>query len=226
MGCSSVTDESGNADQPVAEHSRNHSSDSSHIGRSKPKEVKKREKKKKIAEPEIVGEAPGRSNTAKTGSTTIRSGMSRAEEEKAAKISLDLGKLVTERFGSVVSRYKEIKSLGKGAYGEVKMVAENTTNQMMAMKVIPKKNCSRESTSSLLNEIDVLKKLDHPNILKVYEFYQDEQNYYIIMEYCAGGELFDRIVSTKHYTEAKAAFVMKQLLSAIAYCHKLNIVHR
>jgi calcium-dependent protein kinase len=190
----------------------------------KSKEPRQRPRKKEPVE--IEADVPGRSNTTKTGSTSVKSAVSRVEEEKAARISLDLGKLVTERRGSVVSRYREVKSLGKGAYGEVKMVTEKSTNQVMAMKVIPKKNCTTASTSTLLNEIEVLKKLDHPNILKVYEFYQDETNYYIIMEYCAGGELFDRIVNTKHYTEAKAAFIMKQLLSAIAYCHKLNIVHR
>ena len=97
---------------------------------------------------------------------------------------------------------------------------------MRAMKVLPKEACAGLSTNSLIAEIDVLKKLDHPNIIKLFEFYQDERSYYLITEYCTGGELFDRIIKLKHFDESRVALIMKQILSAVAYCHKLKIVHR
>lgn len=67
---------------------------------------------------------------------------------------------------------------------------------------------------------------DHPNILKVYEYYQDSQYFYIITELCTGGELFDKIVHQKHFSEKKAAVSMQQILTAINYCHSHLIVHR
>jgi calcium-dependent protein kinase len=68
--------------------------------------------------------------------------------------------------------------------------------------------------------------LDHPNIVKLYEIYQDQKNIYLITEYLEGGELFDLILKTKHFNENIAAKIMKQLLSAVSYCHNKNIVHR
>lgn len=68
--------------------------------------------------------------------------------------------------------------------------------------------------------------LDHPNIVKLYEIYQDQKNIYLITEYLEGGEVFDLILKTKHFNENIAAKIMKQLLSAVAYCHNKQIVHR
>ena len=67
---------------------------------------------------------------------------------------------------------------------------------------------------------------DHPNILKVFEFFHDEKYFYIVTELCLGGELFDKIVEVKSFDEYNAVDVMNQLLSAVAYCHAQNIVHR
>jgi len=81
-------------------------------------------------------------------------------------------------------------------------------------------------TETLFNEVEILKTLDHPNILRLYEFYQDERSYYLITEYCQGGELFDRIVSIKYFTENLAAEIMRQILSSVVYCHHRKIAHR
>ncbi len=78
----------------------------------------------------------------------------------------------------------------------------------------------------LKNEITILKDLDHPNIVKMYEFLEDEKRIYIVTEICKGGELFDEILTRSKFDEADAAIVMKQLLSAINYCHLKKIVHR
>lgn len=78
----------------------------------------------------------------------------------------------------------------------------------------------------LFNEINNLKDLDHPNIIKINEFFEDEKRYYIVTEICKGGELFDEIVEKGYFAEKDAAKLMKQILSCINYCHLNNIVHR
>jgi calcium-dependent protein kinase len=71
-----------------------------------------------------------------------------------------------------------------------------------------------------------LQTLDHPNVIKLYEFFEDEKNVYLITEMCKGGELFERIIARECFTEVEAAKVFKQVLMALNYCHSLNIVHR
>ena len=94
------------------------------------------------------------------------------------------------------------------------------------MKIIKKDKCDDQYLATLTNEIKIMKQLDHPNIVKLYEIYQDTRNIYLITEYLEGGELFDLILKSKHFNENIAAKIMKQLLSAIAYCHSKKIVHR
>jgi calcium-dependent protein kinase len=72
----------------------------------------------------------------------------------------------------------------------------------------------------------MLKFLDHPNIMKLYEFYEDEKRFFLVMELCTGGELYDELNKRDHYNEIDVAEIMTQLLEAIAYCHSQNIVHR
>lgn len=75
-------------------------------------------------------------------------------------------------------------------------------------------------------EVQLLKKLDHPNIIKLYEVYETEKTIYLVTEVCEGGELFYTIVEKKHMTESQTAVIMRQVLSAIAYLHEQNICHR
>ena len=72
----------------------------------------------------------------------------------------------------------------------------------------------------------ILRSLDHPHILKVYEYYEDETHLYIVTELCFGGELFDKIIEKKRFTEEEAAHIMEQVLSAVVFCHDKGIVHR
>mmetsp|Transcript_24774 Transcript_24774/g.21999 ORF Transcript_24774/g.21999 Transcript_24774/m.21999 type:complete len:169 (+) Transcript_24774:252-758(+) len=83
-----------------------------------------------------------------------------------------------------------------------------------------------EEKKMLFNEINILRELDHPNIVKMYEYFEDEKRYYIITEICKGGELFDEIIARGKFTEKDAAVLVKQILSCINYCHKNKIVHR
>lgn len=71
-----------------------------------------------------------------------------------------------------------------------------------------------------------MRQLDHPNIVRLFEVFQDDKRFYLVTELCTGGELFDEITKRSHFSEADAALITKQVLSAVAYCHSKNICHR
>ena len=78
----------------------------------------------------------------------------------------------------------------------------------------------------ILNEINILKTLDHPNILKIFGFYSSKESYSLVTELCDGGELFNEIIDNGPFNENYSAYVMFQIFSAINYCHGMKIVHR
>ena len=137
------------------------------------------------------------------------------------------GDFVTEKKGKLRDSYRIGNKLGDGAFGSVRKITHRVTGELRAVKTIHKKSLrSDEELETLFNEVSVLRNLDHPNILKLYEFYQDEKNFYLITELCNGGELFDRIISHGSFSEAMAANYMKQILSVVLYCHERHISHR
>jgi calcium-dependent protein kinase len=85
---------------------------------------------------------------------------------------------------------------------------------------------SAHSKTRLNYEIDILKNLDHPNILRLYEVFEDKKYIYLVTEFCQGGELFDEIIARGKFNERDAAVIIKQLLSAISYCHSKKVSHR
>ena len=122
--------------------------------------------------------------------------------------------------------YIKTKMLGSGAFGEVWLVHHKDLDRDFAMKIIKKRKNKSHDEKEILNEIEILKKLDHPKILKVVDFYSTLKKYYIITEYCYEGELFNEIIKVGRFDEGQAAFIINQLLKAINYCHKMNIIHR
>jgi calcium-dependent protein kinase len=137
------------------------------------------------------------------------------------------GDFVVEKKGKLRDSYRIGNKLGDGAFGSVRKITHRLTGELRAVKTIHKKNLrSEEERQSFFNEVSVLRALDHPNVLKLYEYYQDEKNYYLITELCNGGELFDRIISHGSFSEAMAANYMRQILSVVAYAHDRQIVHR
>ena len=122
--------------------------------------------------------------------------------------------------------YIKKKMLGSGAFGEVWLVHHKDLDRDFALKIIKKRKSKSHDEKEILNEIEILKKLDHPKILKVVDFYSTLKKYYIITEYCHEGELFNEIIKVGRFDEGQAAFIINQLLRAINYCHKMNIIHR
>ncbi|UKK02090.2 calcium-dependent protein kinase [Theileria orientalis] len=114
--------------------------------------------------------------------------------------------------------------LGKGSYGNVIKGVHRLSGATRAVKIIRKAKI--ENAMRMKREIQIMKKLDHPNIIKLFEVYEDTEHLYLVMEMCSGGELFDRIVNKGSFSENYAAFIMRQVFSAIAYCHNKNVLHR
>ncbi len=135
-------------------------------------------------------------------------------------------KFVTQNQGNLRDYYRIGKMLGSGAFGEVRMCVHRETGAQRAVKVLRKSHMDEDEKRMLFNEINILKELDHPNIVKMYEFFEDEKRYYIVTEICKGGELFDEIIARGKFTERDASILMKQVLSCVNYCHKMHVVHR
>lgn len=113
-----------------------------------------------------------------------------------------------------------------GSFGKVSLVTHKRTGILRAMKSVRKSHVLKDKGTSLFNELGILKRLDHPNIMKLFELYQDEKHYYLVSEFCAGGELADRLRRAGHFSETSAANYMKQILSAVSYLHGKRVVHR
>ena len=121
--------------------------------------------------------------------------------------------------------YSKEKLIGKGTFGEVFLVRHNITGAIRAIKVIDKNNKEEELTDEeILNEINILKKIDHPNIVKLFEFYSNKSTYYLILEFCEGGNLYEFVDENK-LSEFQVIYIMFQILSAMNYCHNMNILH-
>ena len=136
------------------------------------------------------------------------------------KVKLAKENLIKIQKVSVNDHYEIIGELGSGSYGAVKKVRHKELKEIRAMKVILKK------TENSKNEIDIMRKISHPNIVNIFDIYEDSKKYYIVMEICEGGELFEAISEQGAFFEGDCVEIMKQLLSAVNYLHSKNIMHR
>ena len=130
--------------------------------------------------------------------------------------------------GKFLDYYDVIKQIGKGGYGKVYEVKNKTTGEIRACKHLSK--LSIKNLDKFRREIEYMKKMDHPNIIKLFEVYESERSLYVVMEECKGGEIFDRIIEhinkKQMYSEKDAAIIFKQVMSCIQYCHNNKICHR
>jgi len=114
--------------------------------------------------------------------------------------------------------------LGEGTYGNVIKGYTKEGNNPRAIKVIPKSKVKNPERFKL--EIEIMRHLDHPNIMKLYETFEDPRHVYLVMDLCTGGELFDRIIDKGRLSEAEARNVFLQIMRALFYCHSNKICHR
>ena len=117
--------------------------------------------------------------------------------------------------------------LGSGAYAEVRSCTHRLHKASRAVKIIDKNMLSTEAIKAqFIQEVEILKLLDHPNIVRAYEFFEDQNKLYIVMEQCKGGELFDEIIKHQQFSEYQTAQIIRQVFSCIAYLHGIGVAHR
>eukprot|EP00928_Gymnodinium_smaydae_P012792 TRINITY_DN14667_c0_g1_i1.p1 TRINITY_DN14667_c0_g1~~TRINITY_DN14667_c0_g1_i1.p1 ORF type:complete len:522 (+),score=132.48 TRINITY_DN14667_c0_g1_i1:229-1566(+) len=116
--------------------------------------------------------------------------------------------------------------MGEGSFGTVFKATCKQSKTLRAVKAIERKNV--KNPARFEREIEIAKKLDHPNVVRLFETFRDARKIYLVMEICSGGELFDRIVdeAPNGFDEAKAASYVRQMLSAISYLHTQRFCHR
>ena len=128
---------------------------------------------------------------------------------------------------SVESRYKIVGTLGKGSFGKVMKTIDLKTGLFRAMKIISKESLQfQDDEKKFLKEIEILMQTDHPNIIQIYEYFEDILNYFVVTEFISGGDLYDTITKWNDYNEYKACYIMHQIISAVLYLHSKKIVHR
>ena len=139
------------------------------------------------------------------------------------QLKFDKSTFVCYKTTKINEEYLLGETLGQGAFGTVRKAVHKLTNQERAIKILKKR---QQDERKLFLEVNILSKLAHPNIMEIYEFYEDKANFYIVSEFCRGGELFDAMTEKGVFKEAEACPIMLQLVSAICYSHSNNIVHR
>ena len=125
-----------------------------------------------------------------------------------------------------INNYEFQKTIGEGNFAKVRLSIFKPTKEEFAIKIINKKKLKQKMKNTISRENEIISKLKHPNIIKVIEIIEDLENYYIIMENCQKGELFDYIVAHKYLSEKEASIFFYQLINGVEYIHSQNIVHR
>ena len=170
----------------------------------------------------------------KTLKRTVNSDVQTEPDSQAKTLSSSSRKnpfifFIKSRSDKIEDNYRILEKIGSGGFGEIYKVEHIKSGFLRAMKIIKKlstENSQKEDDINFKSEITILMDIDHPNIIKIFEYYSDESNYYIITEYVSGCELYDFILKAKKFTEKQAAIILYQILSALNYLHSKNIVHR
>ncbi|XP_021704656.1 serine/threonine-protein kinase MARK2 isoform X8 [Aedes aegypti] len=125
-----------------------------------------------------------------------------------------------------IGKYKLLKTIGKGNFAKVKLAKHVPTSKEVAIKIIDKTQLNASSLQKLYREVRIMKLLDHPNIVKLFQVIETEKTLYLVMEYASGGEVFDYLVLHGRMKEKEARAKFRQIVSAVQYCHQKRIIHR
>jgi len=125
-----------------------------------------------------------------------------------------------------IGKYRLLKTIGKGNFAKVKLAKHIPTGKEVAIKIIDKTQLNQGSLQKLFREVRIMKILDHPNIVKLFQVIETEKTLYLVMEYASGGEVFDYLVLHGRMKEKEARAKFRQIVSAVQYCHQKRIIHR
>lgn len=125
-----------------------------------------------------------------------------------------------------IKQYKLLKTIGKGNFARVMLARHLPTNSEVAIKIIDKTQLNTNSLEKLFREVSIMKLLNHPNIVKLFEVIETEKTLYLVMEYINNGEVFEYLVKNGRMKENIARQKFRQIVSAVQYLHSKNIIHR
>lgn len=125
-----------------------------------------------------------------------------------------------------IKQYKLLKTIGKGNFARVMLARHLPTGIEVAIKIIDKTQLNSNSLEKLFREVSIMKLLNHPNIVKLFEVIETEKTLYLVMEYINNGEVFEYLVKNGRMKENIARQKFKQIVSAVQYLHSKNIIHR
>ncbi|RWS31077.1 map/microtubule affinity-regulating kinase 2:4-like protein, partial [Leptotrombidium deliense] len=125
-----------------------------------------------------------------------------------------------------IGSYRLLKTIGKGNFAKVKLAKHLPTGKKVAIKIIDKTQLDDVNLKKLFREVRIMKMLDHPNIVKLYQVMETERRLYLVMEYVSGGEIFEFLSANGRMNENDARAIFRQIVSAVQYCHQKRVVHR
>ena len=136
-------------------------------------------------------------------------------------------KTASDTSNETIGNYKIEEVIGEGTFSKVKLGINRITKEKVAIKILEKsKIIEKDDLERIFREMKIIKQLNHQNIVKVYEIFENNEYYFIIMDYCEGGELFDYIVKKERLKEEETAYFFYQIINGIEYIHSKGIVHR
>ncbi|KAI8811878.1 kinase-like domain-containing protein [Cladochytrium replicatum] len=133
---------------------------------------------------------------------------------------------VTARKVGGIGHYEFERNVGEGNFAKVKLACHVLTGEKVAVKIIDKSKLDKATAKKLFREVRIMKLLNHPHIVRLYEVIDTTRDLYLIMEYASGGEIFDYLVAHGRMKEKEARRHFRQIVSAVDYCHNMHIIHR
>ncbi|XP_053547361.1 serine/threonine-protein kinase SIK3 [Bombina bombina] len=122
--------------------------------------------------------------------------------------------------------YEVERTIGKGNFAVVKLATHIVTRAKVAIKIIDKTKLDEENLKKIFREVQIMKMMCHPHIIRLYQVMETERIIYLVTEYASGGEIFDHLVAHGRMAEKEARKKFKQIVAAVYFCHCRNIVHR
>ncbi|XP_062208634.1 calcium-dependent protein kinase 2 [Phragmites australis] len=178
------------------------------------------------AEPALAAADP--STRLRAGAASLKAGASPASAPAPKKPPAPIGPVLGRPMEDVKSIYTLGKELGRGQFGVTSLCTHKATGERFACKTIAKRKLStKEDVEDVRREVQIMYHLaGQPNIVELKGAYEDKQSVHLVMELCAGGELFDRIIAKGKYTERAAAALLRTIVEIVHTCHSLGVIHR
>ena len=163
------------------------------------------------------------STKASDASTTSQNPASRHSSSRS-----NVGNVLNRPMEDLRNTYTLGRELGRGQFGITRLCTNKNTGELLACKTISKRKLNhKEDIEDVRREVQIMHHLTgHPNIVELKGAYEDRNGVHLVMELCAGGELFDRIIAKGKFTEKEAASVCRTIVGVIETCHSLGVIHR